>query len=228
MKRFPNENILVFTDPHLPYEDERSWDFLRDMKVRFAPDRVICCGDLVDNYNSSRYPKDPNHPDSWVNEMEKVKKKVKQLHRIFPKMDLMIGNHDQRYFNKAVSAGIPKTVIKGFGEVIGAPSTWKFHNSLTLTVDSTREHITFTHHRGSNVFLAAQRLGHSLVVGHQHSKCKIESHNNGINTFFGVQVPSLVSGDGAPFSYTKLHNINSIKGAVMMESGVPRIVLLKG
>jgi len=227
MKRYPNENILVFSDPHLPYEDERMWDFLSDTQRIYKPDRIVCCGDLVDNYHASRYPKDPNHPDSWVNEQELVRKKVQKLRKIFPKMDITLGNHDDRYFSKAVSAGIPKEIIKGFAEVVGAPKGWKMHRTLILTVDSTREHITFTHHRGANVFLAAQRLGQTLVVGHQHARAKIEAHNNGVRIFFGVQCPSLVSGDGAPFAYTKLHNVNSMKGCTLIEEGVPRLLFIK-
>jgi len=226
MKRYDNDKILVMTDTHFPYEHKGMWDFLEDLKKKYKPTRVVHTGDIVDNYNGSRYAKDPDHPDSWLNEQVKVHECIKRLGKLFPDMEVLIGNHDVRFFNKALSIGIPLTVMKGFKGVIKAPKSWRFSEELTLTIDSTREQITFVHTRGANIFLAAQRLGRTLICGHQHSKGKVEAYNNGTRTYYGVNVPCLISNKGAPFNYAKFANINPIQGALTITAGVPNLVIM--
>jgi len=189
MKRYNNNKILVISDTHFPYESSGTWAFLRKVKKEFNPDRIVHCGDLVYFYNASRFPKDVDHPDSFPNELVKISKCVRKLSKIFPSMEVIIGNHDMRLNSKVSSVNLPESAP----EIIKSPEGWTFHeDDYTLTVDSTREQITFCHHRGANVFLAAQRLGRSLVAGHQHSKGKVETFNNGIRTYFGCNVPNLI------------------------------------
>lgn len=227
MKRYYNTRVLVISDTHFPYESEHTWSFLKQVKQEFKPDRIVHCGDIVDFYNASRFPKDVDHPDSFPNELLKIRKCINKLAKIFPEMEVVIGNHDMRLNSKVSSVNLPESVIRSFPEIIGAPKGWKFHeDDYTLTVDSTREQITFCHHRGANVFLAAQRLGRTLVAGHQHSKGKVEGFNNGIRTYYGCNTPNLISNEGAPFSYTKLSNINPVRGCLLITDGVPAMKVL--
>lgn len=221
--------ILVFGDTHFPYQVEGMFDFLADVKREYKPDCVICVGDGTDMYNASRYPKDPNHPDSFINEVKKVHKCVKKLAKLFPKLTWTMGNHDDRLARAIQSAGLPSELMKTFGEFIKAPKGWEFVDSkldVTLTVQATKEQITFAHHRGVNTFLIAQRLGRSFVAGHSHSKGNVVAYNNGLKTFFGVNNPCLISNTGSPFSYAKISNINPVRGCTLIENGIPRLVLL--
>jgi len=229
MKMQYNNRILVWGDLHAPYQDENALTFLKRVKVKFKPDRIVCVGDLVDFYASSRFPKDPSHADSLINEIKKINKTVRRLSKIFPKMDITMGNHDDRMAIRANGAGIPRELMDSFGEIIGAPEGWIFHNSsddLTLHIQATKENITFAHNRGINTLLIAQRLGRSYVAGHSHTKCQCVAYNNGESTIFGVNNPCLISNEGSPFAYAKISNINPVRGCTLIENGIPRSVLL--
>lgn len=229
MKRYNNNRILVFGDLHAPYEDENALKLLRETKKEFKPDRIVCVGDIVDYYAASRYPKDPDHPDSFMNELVKTRKLVGKLGRLFPELVLTLGNHDDRLAMKISSAGIPSVAMRSFGELLGAPEGWKIVKSnvnFTLTVSSTREQVTFAHHRGINTGLIAQRLGMTYVGGHSHTKGQVVAFNNGLKTYYGVNNPCLISNEGSPFSYNKMSDVNPIRGCTLIENGVPRLVKL--
>lgn len=229
MKKRYNGRILVFGDMHMPYQDKRMTSFLLELKKDFRPDRVICVGDIVDFYASSRYPKDPDHPDSLIKEINKVRKAVGRLGRMFKSMDLLMGNHDDRMALRCGGAGIPSALMMNFGEIIGAPASWNILQSdtnLDVKVNSTKETITFAHNRGINTHLIAQRLGRTFVAGHQHTKAQVIGYNNGERTIFGCNSPCLISNTGSPFSYGARLNINPIKGALLIEEGVPRLEML--
>ncbi len=225
---FPNECIMVISDTHYPYEEPRSWEFLEDMKYKHQPDMIVHCGDIVDFYAASRYPKDPDHPDSFANELVKIKRSVKKLARIFPKMRITVGNHDFRLRSRTESAGMPMSTVKSLPKVLGAPKGWRFYEEeMTLSVESTGEKITFAHHLGANTVLTAQRLGRTVLTGHQHSKGHVTAFNNGESVYFGCNVPNLISNTGAPFSYTKQSNINPIRGCIIVKSGIPNLEILR-
>ena len=229
MKKHYNSRILVFGDLHMPYHDKQTLEFLAEIKKDFRPDHVVCTGDIVDFYASSRFPKDPDHPDSLVNEIKKIRKSIRKLGRVFPKLDLCMGNHDDRMAIRATGAGIPSSLMMSFGDIIGAPEGWniiKSTDDFNLVVNSTKETITFAHNRGVNTYLIAQRLGRTFVAGHQHTKCQNVGYNNGIRTFFGCNTPCLISDKGSPFAYGKISNINPIKGCLLIEEGVPRSILM--
>lgn len=229
MKQHYNNRILVFGDLHSPYHHKDSLTFLKEQRDEFKPDRVVCIGDVVDFYAASRYPKDPDHPDSMVNEIRKTRKMMKKLGKIFPKAELCMGNHDDRLSLRAKIAGIPSEAMMTFGDIIGAPAGWRLHRSydnLTLNVRETKENITFAHHRGANTLLIAQRLGRTFVAGHQHTKGQIVGYNNGEKTLFGVNVPCLISDEGSPFSYTQVSHINPVQGCILIEDGVPQVKML--
>lgn len=229
-KRYLNERVLIFNDVHLLYADEKAFRFLSRMKVKYNPDRVICAGDLCDFYAISRYPKDPNHPDSMAQELKKVRSGVRRLAKIFPDLILTMGNHDDRYAIAYSSAGLIHDMMLDFGSIIGAPSGWKILKStedFTFTVNSTREQVSVAHHRGINTSLVSQRLGRTFIAGHTHTKAQIVGHNNGIRTTYGVNSPCLISYHGSPFSYAKQSNINPIKGCTILLDGIPRLEILK-
>lgn len=223
-----NERILVISDTHYPYEDKRSWDFLELMKYKHNPDRVVHTGDVVDFYNASRFPKDPDHPESFVNEMKKMRKRVRRLGKLFPVMDVTIGNHDQRLMLKCRGSGLPLSMMKPLEELLAAPEGWKFHEEeMKLIVESTGERIIFAHNLGVNPFLVAQRRGCSVLTGHQHSKGGVNAYNNGEAIYFGCNVPNLISNTGAPFSYTKISQIMPVRGCIIIKSGVPNLEILR-
>lgn len=222
-KRYDNNIILCYGDLHLPYHDKGAFDFLAQVNDYYKPDRVIDMGDLADQYNFSRYPKDPTAL-STTDELRLLRKGVKTLISLFPKLDLLTSNHCERLYSKATISGIPRELILPYKDILGAPDNWRWHKEMTLTVDKTRQKIYFVHERGSNVLALAKSIAMNTVMGHVHSGMGIQYFANPIRTMFAAQNPCLASDEGPSFSYNK-HNIyRPLRGCIVIIDGVPEIV----
>lgn len=221
-KRYDNNIILAYGDCHFPFHDSRTFDFLAQLKDEYKPDRVIDLGDTSDSYNFSRYPKSPEGI-STSEEIKKLRKCIKTLGSIFPKVDIMKSNHCERLYFKATVAGIPRELIKPYKEILEAPEGWKWHRDLTLTVDKTREKIYFCHERGSDVLRLAKVLGISTVMGHVHSGLGIQYFANPLRTMFAAQCGCFCKDKGVPYEYNKGNLFRPLKGCIIIIDGVPEI-----
>lgn len=224
MKRYDNERILAFGCTHAPYEHKDTLDFLNDLSNSYKPDRVVHLGDVFDIYSVSDYPKDISHKDSWTDELKKGRKFVQQLATIFPTLDLMSSNHDDRVYKKSRVAGIPREFMVKYLDVIGAPEGWKLKSELRITVDSTRDHWMFAHIKNGGALGAAKALNASVCLGHQHTKFSSSAFDNGRRILWGVESGCLVSDKGSPFKYNKTQLGRPIRGAVMIVGGVPVLI----
>ena len=93
-KRFDNCRVLVLSDTHAPYHHKGTLDFLSAVNAEYNPDRVVHAGDCGDIYSISEYPKDLEHRDTWSDEIKGLRKFVKELGSLFPRVDLLESNHD--------------------------------------------------------------------------------------------------------------------------------------
>ena len=225
-KRYDNNIILAYSCLHFPFQHKDAIDFLAYINKEYKPDRVIDLGDTLDQYNFSRYPKDPSGL-SISSEMKKSRKCVAELGKLFPKVDVMSSNHCERLYSKATSGGIPREFIKPYKELIGAPDGWKWHTDLTLTVDKTREKIYFCHERSSNPLALAKSIGMNVVHGHLHASQGVQYFANPLRQLFAVTTGCLISDEGAPFKYNKSNLFRPICGAVVIVDGDPIILRLK-
>lgn len=223
-RRYLNNTIMVFGDTHFPYERKGSLEFLRDVRDTYNPDRVVCTGDILDQYHISIYPKDLKHPDSWPEELKKSRKKIKLLSNIFPELQVLESNHDDRAYKKSRIAGVPREFLVPYRDVIGAPDSWKWHRDLTLTVDSTREQIFFAHTVAGGCLTCAKDLNMTVVLGHQHTKFAATGFRPRKKTIWGIDAGSLVSDKGSPYSYNKAFRGRPINGCVILRGGEPLLV----
>lgn len=221
-RRYDNNIILAYGDCHFPFHDSRTFDFLNDLNNEFKPDRVIDLGDTSDSYSFSRYPKSPEAM-SISEEIKKLRKCVRKLGSIFPKVDIMHSNHCSRLYSKATVSGIPRELIMPYKQVLEAPEEWRWYKDLCLTVDKTREKIYFCHERGSNVLSLAKALGISTVMGHVHSGLGIQYFANPLRTMFAAQCGCLISDTGVPYEYNKANLFRPMKGCIIIIDGVPGI-----
>jgi len=227
MKRYENTVILAFGDTHAPYHHKETLAFLEYVKERYEPNRVIHTGDLLDIYSVSAYPKDTDHPDSWKKEIKQGRKFVTKLAKIFPKLDLLESNHDDRAYKKSRLAGVPREFMLPYRNIVGAPDGWKWHRHLKITVDSTREQIFFAHHKTGGSLICAKDLGCSCVLGHKHSTFGATSFKpTGKKLLWGIDAGCLISDKGAPYAYNKLDRGRPIQGCVIIQDGVPTMIPL--
>ena len=162
-----NSRIFVIADLHLPYQHPSALNFLKKVKEKYKPTRVISIGDLFDQYSFSRWDKNPE-ADSVLIEVEKAKKDVQKLAKIFPNLEIVMGNHDKRLTLKAQRAGIPAQFLKDKQEIYGTPSTWKWHPE-SLTIDD----IYFTHGKTSAYNKLSKLMGLNSVQGHHHKRAGV-------------------------------------------------------
>lgn len=227
-KRYSNNVVLAFGDTHFPYSHRHTIEFLGDVASQFNPDRVVHLGDLLDIYSVSSYPKDPDHPDSWTKELKNGRKEVKKLAKLFPKMDVMESNHDDRAYKKSRISGIPREFIVSYNKVVDAPDGWKWHRDLTITVDSTREKLHFVHTKTGGSFFLAKDLGHTAVIGHHHTKFGATAFKpSAKKMLWGVDAGCLVSDEGSPFEYNKGQRGRPQQGCCVIVNGVPQMVPLR-
>lgn len=223
-KRFNNNSIMVWSDPHAPYHHKDTLSFLKNVRDQFAPDRVICGGDLGDTYNVSSYPKDIDHPDSWSQEIKGLRKFVKEVSDIFPELTVLSSNHDDRIYRRAVISGIPRESIIPYEKLIGAPDTWKWVPYLDLTVDHDRSNWHFAHTITGGSLNAAKQKACSVCVGHLHTEFGAKAFNSGKKIVYGVDAGCLISDKGSPFKYNKISAGRPIRGCVMIVNGTPQLI----
>ena len=221
VKRRDNGVVLAFSDTHFPYHHKHTLEFLADIKSTYEPDRVIHCGDLLDIYSVSAYPTDINHKDSWPQEIKKALKILHRFYRIFPEVDIMESNHDDRAYRKSRVAGIPREFLIPFRELVEAPPGWRWHNDLRITIDSTREHLYFAHTKTGGSLATAKDKGCTAVIGHHHSRFGAVGFKPYKRVIYGVDAGCLISDKGSPYKYNKGDRGRPIQGCIVFIDGKP-------
>ena len=73
----PNtENVLVIGDVHIPYEHEHYLNHCSQVYQKYKCTHVIFMGDLLDQYNFSRFESDPDAMNGST-ELEKAQERIK-------------------------------------------------------------------------------------------------------------------------------------------------------
>jgi len=226
IKRYDNEIVLAFADTHFPYQHRDTFEFLRKIKEAYEPDRVIHVGDLLDQYAFSAYPKAPNH-ESPSSEISRAVDCCEELADLFPRMDIIASNHDDRLYKSGTMAGIPKEMIVPYNQLIRAPDTWKWHTDLSITVDSSREKLYFRHTASGSTYSVAKAMGMTTVLAHTHSKLGMQGIKTPNKLIYAVDTGCLISDKGPPYAYNKGSVIRPIRGAVVIISGMPMVLSLE-
>lgn len=158
--------VLVLGDPHLPFPDWKLLEEAHRFNKKFKADKVICVGDITDQKTWSKYGRDTSdvgNDEEWG----QVVKTAMRMAKLFPKMTIIIGNHDIRYFKAANLAGIPSQLIKTLKEALPIPG-WTWHDTSRgpLMVDG----IGYIHgdEQSGSALAKACFMGHPMVQGHDH------------------------------------------------------------
>ena len=128
-----NQRILLISDMHIPYHHKDTLSFLSYLKAKYLPTRVICLGDELDKHSLSYHESDPDLPNA-ADELRLALPVIAELHKMFPKMDILDSNHGSLVYRKAKTHGIPKHYIKSYNDVLGVDDGWKWHFDLMITL----------------------------------------------------------------------------------------------
>ena len=222
MKRSKNK-ILIISDVQAPFHHPDTMPFLKAVKRKYKPNKVVNIGDLTDSYCLSAWTKDPD-AISANDEIKEMLAFNKEISKLFPKVDILTSNHDLRLQRAAVRAGIPKHFLKDYHSWMGLPKSWKFHDELII------DNVMFTHgdEQGAGGMSAAlnrvKHYGRSCVAGHLHTQSCVEYLATREKLLFGMQVGCLIDREALAFNYAKKGLKKPILSVGFIDKGVPFII----
>lgn len=206
------QRVLIIGDTHAPAIHPKYISFLKKIHKKHNCNRVVHIGDLVDWNAISYHEKDPAMP-SAAEEYRAAWKQVRALHKAFPKVDHLIGNHDCLPLRKAQTIGLPEEVITDFKSLWGLDG-WKIHPRFTdLVIDD----VVYRHgDKGKGgqtaAYKNAQAEFKSLVQGHLHAQASVVYHANQEDCVFGMQVGCGVDHDHPAMNYGRVYANKPIVG----------------
>lgn len=208
-KKHNNTRILVISDLHCPYEHKDTVAFLKAIKAKYKPTRVILSGDEADFAGISFHDHDPDL-DAPGKELYKAIESLKPIYKLFPVAEVLESNHGSLVLRKALANGLSRKYFRTPGEILEAPKGWTWHfDIITKLPDGTDCY--FHHSKGANVKKNSQALGMSFVQGHHHESFEVSYWGNPNALLFGMTVGCLVD----PHSLAMHYNKNNLKRPVI-------------
>jgi len=188
----------IIGDTHIPFEREGYLAFVYNIFRKYKVKRVVHIGDLVDNHAISYHEHDPDGLSSGP-EASAVMKKLDRWKMAFPKLDIIMGNHDKLPERQAKSSGLSNRFVKSFREVWELPAAWSVHPHY-VEIDGVKYlHGLGASGRNGALNMAMSQL-QSCVVGHSHSFGGVQYQRGGL-TIFGMNVGCGIDEDAYAFEY---------------------------
>lgn len=216
--------ILVIPDAHAPWVNWKALEQAHKWYKSHKPDLVICLGDLTDQKIWSRWQKDTDDA-SPSDEFLAAEKCLKKMHKMFPKMLILRGNHDVRILSKAIEAGIPAQMFNDVDQVFNYKGwTWVPQNEK-LIINTVRGPILFVHgdEQGGTVAQKSRILGLSVIQGHTH---KVSTTYTTVlkGTVFGAEMGCIMDINSKAAKYAAANPVGSTVGFGVVKYGVPYFI----
>lgn len=215
------KSILVISDTHFPYNHPDVIAFLRALKKKYKPDKVVHIGDEIDGHAISFHASDPDLL-SPGDELAKAIQRLQPLYKLFPKVDVIESNHGSLVYRKGKFHGLPRDVFKSYREIIKAPKGWRWHFDLTLKM-SDGNHVYFHHGKTSAYAKLSQSMSMSAVQGHFHEKMEVIYWANPNGLFWDLRVGCLIHDKSLAFAYNKTNLKRPLIGTAVILEGQPKI-----
>jgi len=212
--------VLVIPDTHAPCMKKGAVDFLKRVADEYQPDKFVHIGDLADSCAYSFHEKIPQLKDP-LRERALAQKQIDKLTDEFPKVDLLLGNHDVLAWRKAVSSGLDPADLVDFSTMYNLPSGWNVHPRYSsIELDG----VIYKHgDSGPGGQQAASKQAKaefkSVVIGHLHAQFAINFHANKTSRVFGMSVGCLVDDQHLAMSYGKQYAAKGILGCGVVVDG---------
>lgn len=216
-----NKRILIISDLHAPYGHQDTVAFLKAVKEKYKPTRVILSGDEADFAAISFHDHDPDL-DSPGTELNRAIDALKPLYKLFPIAEVLESNHGSLVMRKALSNGLSSKFFKGPGEILQAPKGWTWHFDITTKLpDGTN---CYFHHSKGKPLKTGQLYGMSHVCGHLHESFDIQYWSTPQNLFFAMTVGCLVDKKSLAMAYSKNNQKRPIIGVGLIIDSLPVLV----
>ena len=214
------KSVLIISDTHIPYHVNELLPYLKLLKKKYNPDKIIHIGDELDKHAMSFHDSDPDLPSAG-DELKMSLPIIKELEKLFPKMDLLDSNHGSLVFRRAFKHGIPKAYIKKYNDFLQVNKNWVWHDDLII--DTPLGKVYFCHGKTPDILALAKSMGMSCVSGHYHSLMGVRWFGNSLGLYFGLQVGCMIDSKSLAFRYNKLQKARPIIGCSVIHNGLPII-----
>jgi hypothetical protein len=219
----PKETVLAIPDLQVPFQHRDSYDFLSAVNEAYEPTQIVCIGDEVDFHALSDYESDPDG-FSAGDELQRSIDALAPLYEMFPKVKSCISNHTMRPFKRAFKAGIPRRLLRDYGEFLEAPPGWRWDEYWEI------DGIRYEHGHnlvGGGKYMnakAPEQNGRSTVFGHFHSFAGVQYVSTPEALMFGMNVGCLIDMRSYAFAYAKNSKTRPILGCGVVDEGIPLFV----
>lgn len=217
-----NKSILVISDLHCPYQHKDTVKFLKAIKNKYKPTRVILSGDEADFHAISFHDHDGDL-DAAGPELDKAIAALNPIYKLFPKAEVLESNHGSLVIRRALAGGLSRRFFKTPGEVLQAPKGWTWHFDINVTLPNGTK-CYFHHSKGANVKKNSQALGRSFVQGHHHESFEIQYWGNPDALLFGMTVGCLVDNKSLSMAYNKNNLKRPIVGCGVIVNSIPILI----
>lgn len=206
----------------MPYCHPDLWAFLKAIKKKYKPDRVISKGDELDFHALSYHESDPDL-DSAGPELEKAIRLLKPIYKLFPKVDILESNHGSLVYRKAKTAGIPRQALRSYRETLEAPRGWVWHFDLRIKMSNG---IWLYCHHGKSAKAGALSMqeGCCASQGHYHTKFQITYWRNSGGLYWDLHCGYLADHDSLAQAYSKSNLQKGIVGTAIVLNGQPKLL----
>lgn len=219
-----NQRILLVSDMHLPYGHQDTLPFLAYLKAKYKPTRVICLGDELDKHSLSFHSHDPDLA-SPSDELARALPMIKQLKKMFTKMDILESNHGSLAYRRAKANGIPRGYLKSYNDVLGVDSDWVWHYDMTITLPN-KDKVYLHHGKTADIKKLSMSLGMCAVSGHYHETFKVDYWANSLGLYWGMNVGCLINDKSLAFAYNNCNLKRPIVGTGLIIDSQPVLVPL--
>jgi hypothetical protein len=210
--------IMFLGDLHAPWI---LWEVLQaaaDFAEEYKPDLIVQVGDLIDAKMWSKHPKDPD--DCASIEWGELEISLERVHKLFPELTILSGNHDRRIMNRANDVSLPHQLVKSLKEAFPYKG-WTWHvDGSPLIADGIR--IIHGDETLGNAWQKAQRMGECVAQGHDHM-----AYLQYVNTFdrqiWGMSVGTFMDGASAAGRYAARNPFRCWHGWATATNGVPAL-----
>lgn len=216
--------ILVIPDIHFPFADWAAIKKMHAFSKKWKPDLVVQLGDITDQKIWSRWPKDTDDfsPD---HEFQLAYKDMVKFNKMFPKMHVILGNHDLRWAAKRLEAGLPRQLVREIGDVYNFPGwTWHDFKEGPLVFNTDKGKVAFIHgdEMAGHPIVKASKLGMHLAQGHTH-QADLFYRVMFDKTVWGMNCGCLMDAKSKGARYAMRSPMGQFVGWTTIEKGVPQI-----
>ena len=124
-----NKRILIISDTHAPYHHPDLIPFLKGIKKKYNPDRIVHIGDECDKHGLNMHGQDPDLPSAG-DELVEARKVIHEIEKLWSNVDILHSNHGSLAYRRSFKAGIPMAYMRGYNEVLQVGKVWMWHMNL--------------------------------------------------------------------------------------------------